>query len=80
MLLHAVIKNRLEGAEEEDEDCELWEPREIIKLPFSCHRACTTSMERRLSRISFEKTKMGMLGDTSGSLQATWNKKKPAPG
>jgi hypothetical protein len=37
MLLDELVKKRLEGAEE-DEDRQLWEPREVVELPFSCHQ------------------------------------------
>ena len=37
MLLGEEIKRRIAGAEE-DENGVLWEPREVIKLPFSCHK------------------------------------------
>jgi len=48
MILDGAIKKRLLGTEE-DESGNLWEPREIIQLPFKCHKCLFTKHQKPLN-------------------------------
>jgi hypothetical protein len=59
MLLDVAIKQRMTGVIKKDEDGHIWEPREVVALPFPCKQQLYNKYGEELDTYLIHETKFG---------------------